>query len=164
MRDFIARIRRNGLVRDIAGADWNIEIGTLTEAVAFSASPSAMLFDDIPGYAHGQRVATNLYCTEQLQAIALGLPDDVKGIDAVRAWRERSKDIVSIPPRVDRSARTSIAATTSTSPNSRSRSGTNTTAAASSVRATSSSRAIPKSSGSTSRRTARSCTIARRSG
>jgi UbiD family decarboxylase len=100
MRDFIARIRRNGLVRDIAGADWNIEIGTLTEAVAFSASPSAMLFDDIPGYAHGQRVATNLYCTEQLQAIALGLPDDVKGIDAVRAWRERSKDIVSIPPRV----------------------------------------------------------------
>jgi UbiD family decarboxylase len=100
MRHFIERIRRNGLVRDISGADWNIEIGTLTEAVAFSASPSAMVFDDIPGYAHGQRVATNLYCTEQLQAIALGLPDDVKGIGAVRAWRERAKDITAIPPRV----------------------------------------------------------------
>lgn len=100
MRDYLDRIRRSGLVRDISGADPHLEIGTLTEVVAFSNAPSALLFDHIKGYPNGQRLATNLYCSEQLQAIALGLPDDRTGIDVVRAWRERSKSIGLIPPRV----------------------------------------------------------------
>jgi 4-hydroxy-3-polyprenylbenzoate decarboxylase len=99
MRDYLDRIRRSGLVRDIAGADPHLEIGTLTEVVAFSTAPSALLFDDVIGFQHGKRVATNLYCSERLQAIALGLPDDLAGIDVVRAWRERSKHIDAIPPR-----------------------------------------------------------------
>src|SRR5665213_1355576 len=100
MRAYLGHIRERDLVRDVTGADWRIEIGTLTELVAFSQTPFALLFDDIAGYPTGRRVATNLYCTEQLQAIALGLPDQFTGIELVRKWRERSAHVEPRPPRV----------------------------------------------------------------
>jgi UbiD family decarboxylase len=59
-----------------------------------------LLFDEVKDYPKGQRLATNLYCTEQLQGIALGLPGDLSGIDLVRRWRKRSKVIAPAPPRV----------------------------------------------------------------
>ena len=100
LRDYIDGIRRYGLVADVFDANWNIELGALTELVAFSVKPKTLLFDKITDYAAGFRVATNLYCTDRHQAIALGLPDNLRGIDLVHGWRQRSPTLKSIAPRV----------------------------------------------------------------
>lgn len=99
LRDYLDAIRRRDLVRDVTGADWQIEIGALTEVVAFSSEPRALLFDAVKGYPAGRRVATNLYCTPRMQAIALGLPEHQTGIDLVHSWRERARRLEPAPPR-----------------------------------------------------------------
>ncbi|MFB6129457.1 MAG: UbiD family decarboxylase [Salinigranum sp.] len=98
LRDFIDLIDGRGWLKRIDGADWEIEIGALTETVAFTKNPKALLFDSIAGYPEGHRVVTNLYSTEALQALALGLPSDRSGSDLVSAWREKREEMEDIPP------------------------------------------------------------------
>lgn len=100
MREYLAYVGERGLVRDIRGADWNLEIGGLTEIVALSDDPRVLLFDDIRGSAPGYRVATNLYASQRLQAIGLGLPEELHGVPLISKWRERSKGLTPVPPRV----------------------------------------------------------------
>ena len=100
MRDYLREIEKKGLLQEINGADRNIEIGAITEVVAFSPRPRALLFDNIPGHAPGFRVATNLYSTPRLQAIALGLPDDLPTVELISRWRERSKQLKPTKPRL----------------------------------------------------------------
>jgi UbiD family decarboxylase len=99
LRDYLQAVEQRGLLQTIEGADWNLEIGSITEIVAFSPQLRALLFDRIKGHTPGFRVATNLYGSQRLQALALGLPDDLSGIDLVARWRERSKRLVPLPPR-----------------------------------------------------------------
>src|SRR5690349_6051240 len=57
LRTYIEAVRGIGQVKDIDGADWDLEIGTLTEAVTeMIAEPPMMLFDKIKGYPQGFRV------------------------------------------------------------------------------------------------------------
>jgi 4-hydroxy-3-polyprenylbenzoate decarboxylase len=100
LRDYLDLIRSKGLVEELPDTDWDLEIGAITEVVALSKAPRALLFDRIKGYGPGWRVATNLYASPQLQAIALGLPDDIPVIEMVRRWREKSRNLTPIPPRV----------------------------------------------------------------
>jgi hypothetical protein len=100
LRDYLDLIRSKGLVEELPDTDWDLEIGAITEVVALSKTPRALLFDRIKGYGPGWRVATNLYASPQLQAIALGLPDDIPVIEMVRRWREKSRNLTPIPPRV----------------------------------------------------------------
>lgn len=99
LRDFIEVVEERELLKRIDGADWNIEIGALTETVAFAENPKTLLFDSIEGYPDGHRVVTNLYATEMLQAIALGLPIDRSGTDLVDAWRMKYDELEDIEPR-----------------------------------------------------------------
>lgn len=98
--DYVNDIRERGLVKEVQDADWNLEIGALTEIVAFSKSPKCLLFDKIKGYTTHFKIATNLYITEELQAIALGLPTETEGVELVRTWRERLKKFKPLPPRI----------------------------------------------------------------
>jgi len=100
MREYLDVIREKGLLQDIADADWDLELGSVTELVALSKSSRALLFDRIKGYKPGLRVATNLYASPRLHAIALGLPDDISVTEMVLAWRQRSRALTPIPPRV----------------------------------------------------------------
>jgi UbiD family decarboxylase len=93
LREYLAVVDDAGDLRRIEGADWDLEIGALTESVAFSETPNTLLFDDIEGYPTGYRVVTNLYNTETRQALALGLPPDASGVDLVSHWREKSETI-----------------------------------------------------------------------
>lgn len=92
-------LENNGLVSEVRGADWNLEIGGLTELVAFSKNPRALLFDDIKGYPSGFRVATNLFVTPGLQGLALGLPQNLSGVDLVNAWRQHTKTLHEMKPK-----------------------------------------------------------------
>jgi hypothetical protein len=100
MRAYLAEVENKGLLQNINGADWKIEIGAITEVVAFSPAPRVLLFDNIQDYPAGFRVATNLYSAQRLQAIALGLPDNLSTIDLVSRWRARSKQLKPAKPRL----------------------------------------------------------------
>jgi UbiD family decarboxylase len=100
MRSYLAEVEKKGLLQVVRDAHWKGEIGAISEVVAFSKRPRALLFDDIKDYPAGFRVASNLYSAQRLQAIALGLPDDVPTVELVSRWRERSKRMKPCAPRI----------------------------------------------------------------
>jgi len=55
LRAFIEDLRTAGDLREISGADWNLEIGAITELLGEEEGP-AILFDDIVGHPAGYRV------------------------------------------------------------------------------------------------------------
>jgi 4-hydroxy-3-polyprenylbenzoate decarboxylase len=99
LREYINYLEERNLLKKIYGADWNLEIGAITELVAFSKNPRPLLFDKIKGYPDGFRVATNLYITHNLQAIALGLKEGNNKISTVIELKEKLKSIKPIKPR-----------------------------------------------------------------
>jgi|ECHhosMinimDraft_1075155.scaffolds.fasta_scaffold00048_4 UbiD family decarboxylase len=99
LREYINYLEEKNLLKKIYGADWNLEIGALTELVAFSNNPRALLFDKIKGYPNGFRVATNLYITYNLQAIALGIKEESNKISTIINLKEKLKSIKPIKPR-----------------------------------------------------------------
>ena len=85
LREYLDVIREKGLLQDIADADWDLELGSVTELVALSKTSHALLFDRIKGYKAGLRVATNLYASPRLHAIALSR--EVESVDRDRLGR-----------------------------------------------------------------------------
>ena len=67
---------------EISGAHWNLEIGALTEIFAEQNPTPALLFDDIPEYARGRRVMSNVLFSPLRQALALGVVPSLRGIPA----------------------------------------------------------------------------------
>ncbi len=59
LRAFIEDLRAAGDLREISGADWNLEIGAITELLGEEEGP-AILFDDIKGHPAGYRVFSNV--------------------------------------------------------------------------------------------------------
>jgi|TARA_A100001037_G_C15144833_1_gene635776 UbiD family decarboxylase len=98
LRDHIDAIESAGLLQHINNAHWDLEIGAITEQVAFSGNPRALLFDSIVDYNPGFRVATNLHVSRDLQALALGMPLGVSGVDLVKDWRSRTSKLERLPP------------------------------------------------------------------
>jgi UbiD family decarboxylase len=91
-----------GEVKQIDGADWNGEIGCITELMAERNGP-ILLFDNIVGYPKGFRVVSNFVATAERTALALGLPTGAPKIDILRAWKDRTKLVKPIPPQEVRS-------------------------------------------------------------
>jgi UbiD family decarboxylase len=90
LRDFIAACREMGEVRDIDGADWDQEIGALTEAAAeLLDNPPALLFDHIKGYPAGYRVFALPLATHRRVAAALGLPTGASKLQTMRLAADR---------------------------------------------------------------------------
>ncbi|MQA81307.1 MAG: UbiD family decarboxylase [Streptosporangiales bacterium] len=58
LRDWLRVVSDLGQLRDVKGAHWNLEVGTVSEANYRRPSPPALLFDDIDGYRPGQRILT----------------------------------------------------------------------------------------------------------
>lgn len=89
LREFIAEAEREGELEVIKGADAELEIGALTEMMAARENPPILLFDEIVGIGNGFRVVTNLFNTQKRTARALGLSEEMRGIELVRAWKEK---------------------------------------------------------------------------
>ncbi len=99
LREFIARVDQVGELRQVDGADWDLEIGRISEIETESASPRLLLFDNIKGHEPGYRVASILFGTPRRIALLFGLPEDLTGINLVRAMKERlEQGITPIPP------------------------------------------------------------------
>jgi 4-hydroxy-3-polyprenylbenzoate decarboxylase len=77
LASFVDACRVHDDFREITGADWNLEIGTLIEAVAEAQTdPPMLIFDSVKGHMAGYRVASLVYASARRVAIALGLPPD----------------------------------------------------------------------------------------
>jgi len=98
LREFIEEARNAGELKAVEGADWDLEIGTITHLAGDKGDSPVFLFDRIKGYPAGYRVVTNMFATPRRTALTLGLPVEARGLDLVRALRDRIKNIPLIPP------------------------------------------------------------------
>src|ERR1044072_6708188 len=97
LRSFIEGAARIGELKQIDGADWNLEIGCLTELMAEQEGP-LLLFDNITGYPKGFRVAANALASARRFALALNLPTDVPKLEILRTWRNKIRDLRPFAP------------------------------------------------------------------
>ena len=102
LREFLARIDRAGELLRIPGTHWNLEMGTLAEAVNERPSSPAVLFDEVPGYPRGFRVLSGSTNSMRRLAITLGFAVPGHPLEVVRAYRDRMKGHRPVPPRVVR--------------------------------------------------------------
>src|SRR5262249_31282 len=72
----------------------------LAESVNERSNAPAILFDEIPGYPKGFRTLSGATNSMKRLAITLGFPVPSHPLDVVRAYRDRMKTHVPIPPRV----------------------------------------------------------------
>src|SRR5437763_14198896 len=100
LRSFLAECERLGEVTVIRDADWNLEIGALTETTSeLIDEPPALLFDEIKGYPKGFRVLSIPAASRRRMAVALGLPPDTPKMEIVRKAASRLKNAPPIPPK-----------------------------------------------------------------
>jgi UbiD family decarboxylase len=98
LRQFIQLCRDLGEVRDISGANWDLEMGALIEAVAERASPPPLLlFDDVPGHAPGHRCAGLVLASAARCAVALGLQPDAPKLELIRRGHARIQAAIAQP-------------------------------------------------------------------
>ena len=97
LRAFIDAAARIGEMKLIEGADWNLEIGCLTELMAEQEGP-LLLFDSIVGYPKGFRVTTNALATPRRFALALGLPTEIPKLEILKTWRSKTRDLKPFTP------------------------------------------------------------------
>jgi UbiD family decarboxylase len=102
LRDFIERTERAGELLRVQGADWNLEMGALAEAV-YHAKPEkspALLFENIPGYPQGMRILSGSTNSSKRLALALGFPVPNRPLDVVQSYRDRMKTHRPLPPKI----------------------------------------------------------------
>jgi 4-hydroxy-3-polyprenylbenzoate decarboxylase len=100
MREFITKVEEVGACKTVEGADWNLEIGLITEWQSSEPGNKLLVFDKIKDYPAGFRVATNLFSTIERTALALGLSPGIKRMELVKALKEKLKEGYSnlLPP------------------------------------------------------------------
>jgi len=58
LRAWLPEVEALGELKEVRGADWNLELGAISELNVKKDRPPALLFDEIPGYPKGFRVLT----------------------------------------------------------------------------------------------------------
>src|ERR1044071_2569233 len=99
LRDYLDALDERRMLRVVEGADWNLEIGAISQMMQETDENPALLFDKIPGYPKGFRVLTNMLNSPKKQALALGLQHNLSDLEIARQMKERRKETATIPPR-----------------------------------------------------------------
>jgi 4-hydroxy-3-polyprenylbenzoate decarboxylase len=103
LREWLNEVDKLGELSRIDGADWDLEIGALTEVAGRGREASAMLFDHIKDYPAGRRVLVGMIESLKRAALTTNLPTDITREGFIAAWKKRLNNPVLIPPRfVDR--------------------------------------------------------------
>lgn len=99
LREFIGLVRPLDEVRDVQGAHWDLEIGALIEATAERnrPDPPLLLFNDIPGYPSGHRVAGLVLGSAARCALALGLSPESDRLSLIRQGQQRIQQAMAKP-------------------------------------------------------------------
>jgi len=98
LRDWLARARELGEVRDVPGASWQEEIGHVTEMLHHTDDAPVVVFDEIPDYPAGYRILVNANATRRRLALTLGLPLDIGRRDIMDEFLKLTEGDRAIPP------------------------------------------------------------------
>ena len=97
LREFLAALEKHQELRTIQGADWNLEIGTITE-LNYERQGPALLFDSIKGYPKGYRILANAMDNLPRSLLALDLPSDLDMNGALDAYTKKIASYTPVPP------------------------------------------------------------------
>lgn len=92
LRIWLDKIRDQGELIDVNGADWNLELGAISELNVKKENCPALLFDQIPGYSEGFRVLTCSTSSPARLASILHLDVDNTHGGLVKGLRGRPKE------------------------------------------------------------------------
>ena len=99
LRGWIAEADRIGELKRINGADWNVEIGAITELGHHRGEHShALLFDNIKGYPKGYRVLSNTMNTVKRIAMTLYMEPRLDRLEFVRDIKRHITNVNYIKP------------------------------------------------------------------
>jgi 4-hydroxy-3-polyprenylbenzoate decarboxylase len=98
LREYIDAADRLGELRRVNGADWDLEIGAITEVTARAAQPKVVLFDNIKGYPAGFRVIVNAVCSAATTGLAFGLDPTLTGMEMIKAWKKKLGSYYPLKP------------------------------------------------------------------
>jgi 4-hydroxy-3-polyprenylbenzoate decarboxylase len=98
LREYIEAVDRLGELRIVKGADWDLELGAITEVAARATNPKVVLFDDIKGYPRGFRVIVNAVCSAATTGLAFGLDPMLSSMDMIRAWKKKLQSYKPLKP------------------------------------------------------------------
>ncbi len=104
LRVWLDKVRALGELTDVLGADWNLELGAISELNAKKAVPPALLFDEITGYAKGFRIVTCSTSSPVRLSTMLNLEIErshLKLVQAIRGkprqWQAEAADYDPVP-------------------------------------------------------------------
>ena len=100
LREWMDKVEEMGELLKVDGANWEIEIGTITDLYQQCPGSPALLFDKVPGYPEGFRVMSNSCMSLKRIAYSFDLPTDLSPTEMVLAWREKEKNLKYLPPKV----------------------------------------------------------------
>lgn len=99
LREWLKQVDDFGELRTVEGADWDLEIGAITEmARKESKTAPCILFDSIKDYSKGYRLAVGLLNSIKRVALTTDMPLDLPPMEFVRTWRGRIKDMKPVAP------------------------------------------------------------------
>ncbi len=88
VRKFIEEVKKMGLLKEIKGAHWNLEIGAISDLNAKSKKYT-LLFDEIADYPKGFRVLTGAMLDSRRASLILGFPPILNDAQLVTKLKER---------------------------------------------------------------------------
>jgi len=101
LRSWIAAVDKLGELKRIEGADWDVEIGAITELGHHRGEQShALLFDEIKGYPKGYRVLTNTLNTVKRIATTLHMHTNYTRLEFVKDIKRHISEVEHIKPEV----------------------------------------------------------------
>ncbi len=89
LRGFIDVVRGLGELREVEGAELDLEAGAITEVAASSSACPMILFRKVRGADDSYGLVTNLLHSRQRLAVALGLSPGCSGMEIVRQWKDK---------------------------------------------------------------------------
>src|SRR5437588_6055010 len=101
VRSWIRRMEQLDELQHVSGANWDLEIGTISEINYRRKPPAALLFDQIPGYPPGYRVLTGSLANARRMAVSLGLSDALDTAGLVQALRGKPLEWESSAPQFE---------------------------------------------------------------
>src|SRR4029434_5725383 len=90
LRDWIQKVDELGELRRVDGADWNLEMGAITEVYARNEPYPAILFDHINDVPERARVLIGVHnMSLKRQWLTLNMPLDYDRMRFIQACRDR---------------------------------------------------------------------------
>ena len=97
LREYLTALEKHQELRTIQGADWNLEIGTITE-LNYERQGPAFLFDSIKDYPKGYRILSNAMDNLPRSLLAIDFPPDLNMNSALDAYAKKIASYSPVPP------------------------------------------------------------------